>query len=58
MKVEEFVNRVDSDEAVDNEPPHLVLHCLSSCFLNFQYEIAGTKYLFKFCRCKFCCMLL
>ena len=30
-KVAQFANSVDLDEVAHNEPPHLNLHCLSSC---------------------------
>ena len=32
MKIVDIANSVDLDEAVNNEPPHLNLHCLPSIF--------------------------
>ena len=31
MKIVEFANSVDSNEAAQDEPPHLNLHCLAFC---------------------------
>ena len=52
MKIVEFGNSVDTDEAAHNAPPHLILnlHCLIPSSLNFQYDIAGTKQFWKNCR--------
>ena len=37
-KIIEFANIVDPDEVAHNEPPHLDLQCLSSSFVNSQYD--------------------
>ena len=40
MKIAEFANRVDLDEAAHDAPPHLDLHYLPCKSLNSQYDIA------------------
>ena len=38
MKITEFTNMVDLDEATHNEPSYLDLYCLPSCLLISQYD--------------------
>ena len=38
MKIAEFANSVDPDEATHYEPPHLVPHSLPSSFLIFNVK--------------------
>ena len=47
-KITEFVNSIDLDEVVHNEPPHLDLHCLSSSLsiLNISWTIFFVIYVF------------
>ena len=60
MKIGDFTNRVNSDEAAHDEPPYLeLLHCLIALWsLTIQYYTPELdKTFLKVCRCKFCHLL-
>ena len=45
MKIAEFANSVDPDEAAHNEPPRLNLYFLPySLFMNSQYDTLWMKH--------------
>ena len=47
MKIFEFANSVDPDEAAHNELLPPALHCLTLSFkLNSQYDTASTKHFY------------
>ena len=52
MKMVEFTNSVDLDEAFQNESAHLYQHQS----LNSQFDIVSTKDFLQSCRFKFCCL--
>ena len=55
LKITDFTNSKDSEEVAYNKAPHLDLHCFP-CSLPILNIL--TNNFSKFCRHKFCCMLL
>ena len=57
MKIANFANSIDPDEAAHNEPPHLDLHCLSSNLGIFNTEYIELCTFLKVCKHRFCRLL-